>query len=374
MPPGPSILHVAAVPFTARKLLLPQLQYLAESGYQVRLACAPEAGGWGQDLLPFDPVSLAFPRRVQALPLLKALASLPGILRQVRPDIVHLHSPAAALPARLLPRAALPTGLRVAYTVHGFAHQWDGAGLRDRLLGAVEQALAPRADVMLFQSREDYDQACAHAFRTRLRLLGNGVEDIWYSIAPPAPPARLTVLYVGRLVREKGVVDLLAALGGVPQVRLLIAGAALDSDRDSVEQEVRERIRRPALAGRVEMLGMLPRSELLGVVARADVLALPSYREGVPRSVIEALAAGRPALVTDIRGCRELVQNGVNGLVVSPGDVAAMTAALAKLAGLTPAAFTAMSAAARRSVDPARRESLVFKRLVEAYAELGFPP
>lgn len=369
-----TVLHVTAVPFTARKLLLPQLQHLQAAGYRVRLACAVEEGGWGPDLAPFAPVPLAFPRQLSALPLVRALASLPAVLREVQPDLLHLHSPAAALPARLLPRHLLPENLKIAYTVHGFAHVWDEPSARDRVLARVERGLAPRADLMLFQSEEDYEQARARRFRTTLRLLGNGVEDSWYDLPDPQWEPVPTVLFVGRLVREKGILDLLQALGEVPAVRLLVAGAALDTDRDGVEDEVRRRAADPALSGRVELLGMLSRDELRATMLRAQALVLPSYREGVPRSVIEALAAGRPAIVTDIRGCRELVRDGANGYVVPVSAPAVLASALARLVASGDASFQQMSRSARTSVDPGRRESRVFTRLVEAYGELGLPP
>jgi len=366
-----TVLHVTAVPFTARKLLLPQLQHLQRAGYCVRLACAGEKGGWGSDLEPFEPVQLAFPRELAVGPLIRAVTSLPAVLRDVQPDLLHLHSPAAALPARLVLRRLLPPQLKIAYTVHGFAHAWDHPDARDRALALVERLLAPRADLMLFQSAEDYEQARARRFRTTLRLLGNGVEDSWFDLPDPVWRPAPTVLFVGRLVREKGIVDLLLALRSVPDIRLLVAGAALDSDRDGVEDEVRRLAADPALSGRVELLGMQSRDELRTTLQRAQALVLPSYREGVPRSVIEALAAGRPAVVTDIRGCRELVQDGVNGFVVPVAAPSAFAAALAKLATRDAISFRRLSQAARASVDPGRRESRVFTRLIDAYAELG---
>jgi glycosyltransferase involved in cell wall biosynthesis len=355
-------------------LLLPQLQFLQRAGYRVRLACAGETNGWGSDLAPFAPVELAFPREVVAGPLARAVASLPAVLREVQPDLLHLHSPAAALPARLVPRRLLPPQLKIAYTVHGFAHAWDEPNARDRVLALLERLLAPRAELMLFQSAEDYEHALAHRFRTTLRLLGNGVEDYWFDLPDPVWQPGPTVLFVGRLVREKGILDLLQALRSIPDVRLLIAGAALDSDRDSVEDEVQRLAAHSALSGRVDLLGMLSRDELRATMGRAQALVLPSYREGVPRSVIEALAAGRPAVVTDIRGCRELVQDGINGFVVPAASPSALAAALGRLAALNASSFQRLSLASRASVDPGRRESHVFTRLVAAYAELGLPP
>jgi colanic acid/amylovoran biosynthesis glycosyltransferase len=94
----------------------------------------------------------------------------------------------------------------------------------------------------------------------------------------------------------------------------------------------------------------------------------------VPRSVIEALAAGRPAIVTDIRGSNELVEDGVNGWMVPAGDVAALAEVIGRVAQLAPEDLSRWGARARESVDPARRESRVLARLVAAYANAGVPP
>jgi len=347
-----TVLHVTAVPFTARKLLLPQLQYLQRAGYRVRLACAGEQDGWGSDLAPFAPVELAFPRELVAGPLARAVASLPAVLREVQPDLLHLHSPAAALPARLVPRRLLPFQPKIAYTVHGFPHAWDQPNARDRALALVEWLLAPRAELMLFQSAEDYEHALAHRFHTTLRLLGNGVEDYWFDLPDPVWQPVPTVLFVGRLVREKGILDLLQALRSAPDVRLMVAGAALDSDRDGVEDEVRRLAADSALSGRVDLLGMLSRDELRATMGRAQALVLPSYREGVPRSVIRG-ARCRQASRCDRHSWLPGVGPGrhqrLRGACRLPS---ALAAALGRLAALNASSFQRLSTRFARQRGP----------------------
>ena len=355
-------------------LLLPQLTFLQARGYDVRVACSSEGRPWDRDLLPFRPVDLAFPRSVRPVRLAQALAALPRAARQTGADVVHLHTPAAALPARMLPAAAFGPKVQIVYTVHGFAHQWDSSARRDIGLERLERLLARRTDLMLFQSREDLARATAAGYRSLLRHLGNGVEDAWFDIpAPPPVVSGPTLLFVGRLVAGKGILELLEALRSVPGARLLVAGGALASDREQVADQVAALVRSPELAGRVELLGLLDRPTLMTVMERAHALVLPSHREGLPRSVIESLAAGRPAVVTDIRGCRELVTHEDNGLIVAPRDPVSLGGALRRLAD-EPGLLARLSARARPSVDPERRESSVFDRLVLAYREIGVAP
>lgn len=366
----PVVLHVAAVAFTARKLLLPQMRASAGQ-YDIRLACAPELdGAWLADLNEFRPLAVAFPRSLRTGAIVQASVDLVRAVQKARPAIVHLHSPAAALPARLVPRSAF-AGAKIIYTVHGFPFMWDRLSARDRALLGVEWALSARTDLALFQSREDLQQATRRRFPVPKRYLGNGVEDDWFGIPFPERRATrpLTLLFVGRLVREKGIIELLNALEGVPGVRLLVAGAALDSDRDDVTAEVRYLASRPTLAGRVVELGLVSRAELRLHMAEADGMALPSHREGLPRSVIEALASGRPSIVTNIRGCRELVATGTNGWVVPPRSVAALRVAIADFAGCSAGRARALAEGARAGAQQ-YRETEVFKRLHQAYAEV----
>jgi glycosyltransferase involved in cell wall biosynthesis len=370
----PVVLHVVAVEYTATRLLLPQLRALRERGYDARLACAPDGDGFDQALAPFRPLRLHFPRSPRPLAMARACRQLVRILHRIRPDVLHLHTPAAALPVRMLPRRAMPAGMRVVYTVHGFAHVWDARGWQDRVLERVERTLAPRTDLLLFQSQEDLAQTRAHRYSCELGYLGNGVEESWFAIPPRSHPARpMRLLFVGRLIREKGVLDLFDALATVPDVQLTVAGAQLPTDRDGVEAELRDRAASPMLAGRVRFTGLVGKPEMQDLVVGADALVLPSYREGVPRSLIEGFAAGRPALATDVRGCRELVEDGVTGFLVPPGRPDRLAEALRAMAGCSDERYRELSAAAAALAADRYRESTVFDRLAAAYGALGVP-
>jgi glycosyltransferase involved in cell wall biosynthesis len=372
---GPRILHVAAVEYTATALLAPQLRWLLYRGYDVRLACAPDGPRFGDSLADFQPVVLAFPRSGSPRAMLRACRRLVEIVRELQPAVLHLHTPAAAIPARLIPRAMIPRHIRIAYTVHGFAHVWDGGGLRDRVLESVERLLAGRCDVLLFQSREDLEQTRRRGYRTALRYLGNGVEDHWFSVPPRvAPRSPLELLFVGRLIREKGVLDLLEALALVPGARLTVVGAELPTERDGVEAAARSRAEAPDLQGRVHFRGAVAKEDMPAAVAACDAMVLPSYREGVPRSLIEGFAASRPAVATDVRGCRELIRDGSTGFLAPPRNPNLLAGALRRLVDLSPAGYRAMSAAAHDLADRDYREVTVLGRLADAYSDLGAPP
>jgi glycosyltransferase involved in cell wall biosynthesis len=370
---APLVMHVTAAEYTARTVLVPQLTALADAGYRVRLATWPEGAAFASDLDAFAPVPVNFPRRLDPLRSAQACARLQRIVGDLRPDVLHLHSPAVALPFRFMHRQRSAPATRIAYTAHGFPFQWDRLHRpRDRMLELVERRLSRRTDLLLLQSREDYDEVRARGYAGRIVHLGNGVEDEWFEIDAPSKKAtRLRLLYIGRVVREKGILDLLDALPGAPSAELTVVGDEIGSERDGVMAEVRARVARYGLELRVRLAGYVEGPQLRREMAAHDALVLPSYREGLPRSVIEAMAAGRPAIVSDVRGCRELVTEGQSGFVVPPGAPSELAAAIERLAHVEPADFGRLSEAARRFAEDNHRERAVVGRLVRAYEAVG---
>lgn len=368
------MLHVAAVEYTVSKLLRPQLEYLCEAGFEVRVACAPEGPSFSPSMARFRPVPLGFPRRADPTALLRAGVELRRLVADIGPAVVHFHSPAAAMPGRVA-LAAARRRPRVVYTVHGFLHTWDVPSARDRVLGRLERTISRFTDTLLFQSEEDLSKARAAGYASRLRYLGNGIGDEWFGAPPPRPAAdggSLHVAYVGRLTREKGVLQLLEAVGRLPDVRCTIVGDALATDRDGVRSEVAAAA--AVSDGRIAWVGMVPPEEVRRHLSEAHVFVLPSRREGVPRSVIEAMALSLPVVATDIRGCRELVRPGVNGWLVQPRDGDDLAGALHAAASLPREELAAMGAAGRAIAFERHREAVVFDRLAEAYRELGVHP
>lgn len=370
-----TILHLAAVEFTATNLLRPQLSALQMAGFDVRIGYGPGPSGFDPEMDSFRPVNVDFPRKFDPVAMVQASRRLLAALREMRPAAIHLHTPAVALPLRCIPRSAFPRGIKVFYTVHGFAHLWDTGTAKDAVLERAERLLAHRSDMMLFQSSEDFDNTRARHYRTKLRYLGNGVGDEWFAL----PPVRrldkgLRVMFVGRLIREKGIIDLLKAVNRVPEVELTVVGEQLSTDRGGAADEVRDLIEHEDLASRVRRTGRLSQSQLRQEMLTTDVVVLPSYREGVPRALIEGLAAGRPLVATNTRGCRELVTDGMNGFLVPTGQPGRLSEALRSLLAMSNDQFDAMGAASKQRALTSHRETMVFDRLISAYSEEGIIP
>jgi glycosyltransferase involved in cell wall biosynthesis len=170
---------------------------------------------------------------------------------------------------------------------------------------------------------------------------------------------------VGRLVAEKGYIELIEAMRSV-DAQLWVVGERLASDHaDPVDAAVLAAATDPVLKQRVRFLGY--RTDVPVLMRAADIYTLPSHREGMPRSVIEAMMSGLPVVGTDIRGTREEVVEGETGTLVPVGDAAALAVALSRLAR-DPALRAAWGAKGRARALALYREDLVIARQIEALA------
>ena len=210
-------------------------------------------------------------------------------------------------------------------------------------------------------------------YHGRLEYLGNGVADEWFDQTARHRHGRpFRAIFVGRLTKEKGVHELLWAAQNVPGVHWTIVGDALPSDRDSASAEVR--VAAASSDGRVQSVGMVSPGAVRQYLTQADVLVLPSWHEGLPVSIIEAMAVGIPVIATDIRGCRELVTPGVNGWLVGAGQPTELAAAVREAASLPPDRLVAMGAAGHAIAYEHHRDIEVFRRIEHTYRRVGVNP
>ena len=369
------IAHVANTDYFCAFLLRSQLDWLRERGYSVDVVCGPGplVDALRNQGFPVHVVENA--RRIDPFADLRTLRAYTALFRRERYDLVHTHNPKvnaiASLAARL---ARVP---RVVSTVHGlYSHEGQGRVARSVWRG-FEAASARLADLVLCQSAEDVRTARWNGIvpDERLRALGNGVDLERFSPrqlgADDVRALRrrhgvrddeIVIGFVGRLVEEKGVRELVDAVSGRPGWKLWLVGPDEQGAKvDALEPH--------ALAGRpgVRWLGL--QREMPPLYAAMDLTVLPSYREGFPRSLIEAAAMGRPSIATRIRGCREAISDHETGLLVPPRDPAALRAAIGSLTndrGRRRAYGRAARIRAARRFD----ERAVFDRILRAYREI----
>ncbi|MGY1836929.1 glycosyltransferase [Blastococcus sp. SYSU DS0510] len=266
-----------------------------------------------------------------------AVAALPAALRRrVGVDVVHVHQgeDLAVLPLARL--AARRHGCPLVVTVHcSVRHTMRGRGLRARLLhrlgGAVERAALRRADaVVVLTARARGGLLADGVAEDRVHVIPSGFDPALFR--PPAdrpgsrPTGGLRIGYVGRLAPQKRPDLVVRAFGRMAEpAQLVVVGDG--PERPRVESLV---ARSPA-RDRIRLSGFVPHDAVPGVLEGLDVLVLPSAYEEMGSVLVEAMAAGLPVVASDVGGIPEVVRDGETGLLVPPGDVAALAAALDRL-------------------------------------------
>lgn len=340
----PRVVHVTTTDISLSLLLGPQLRAFAAAGYDVIGASAPgphvaDLTSWGIRHEPLANATRAMaPHRDAA-----ALFELRTLFRKLEPDIVHTHNPKPGLYGRVAARLArVPS---VVNTVHGLYALPEDPWAKRAIVYSLERVAAACSDAELLQNVEDID--VLRRLRVpehKLHLLGNGV-DLARFDPDHVDPAAVTELrasfgagpddivcgVVGRLVWEKGYREVFAAATRLrqqcPQVKVVVIGPTDLAKDDAITEADIARAERD---GGIRFLGM--RDDIEDLYPAMDLYLLASYREGFPRSAMEAAAMGRPLVVTNIRGCRQVVDDGVNGLIVPVHDPTAIADAVAAIA------------------------------------------
>jgi len=224
-----------------------------------------------------------------------------------------------------------------------------------------------RAPVVFFQNRDDRD----HFLKRKIvrpdqaRLLpGSGVDLERFAPASP-PDGPLTFLLIARLVRDKGVIEFVEAARmlreELPDARFQLLGGPDEGHRTAISIAD---VNRWAAEGVIEYLP--PTEDVRPFIASASAIVLPSYREGLPRSLLEGAAMARPLIGADVPGCREVVEDGVNGYLCAVRDSGSLADAMLRFACLPDGERASMGSAARRTVEKSFSEELV----VSAYLEV----
>ncbi len=372
-------MHLTTVDSSLRYLLRPQLTAVRDRGGDAVGVSAPgpDVATLRRDGIRHVPLT-ASTREMDPLADLRAAAQLWRTLRQERPDVLHTHNPKPGLYGRVVGRlAGVPI---VVNTNHGLYATDDDSRLRRALVLGLEAVAAGFSHAELVQNPEDLDLLVRRRVyrRRQTRLLGNGIDLDRFR--PGVLPRRervalraelgarrddLVVGMVGRLVAEKGVLELLAAARLLDdRYVVVVIGPDDPSKPDALD---RATVREAEAAG-VRFLGL--REDVDRLYGAMDLFVLPSWREGFPRAAMEAAASGLPVIASDVRGCRQVVDHEINGLLVPVRDADALATAVRSLGEDPPtrAAYGAAGAAkAHREFDERR----VVRTVLDTYRSIA---
>jgi glycosyltransferase involved in cell wall biosynthesis len=375
------VAHVTTIDLSLRYLLLNQLRSLQDEGYEIVGISAPGPEVPVLEAAGIRHIPAPLTRTVTPLTDLAALWRLVGVMRHEKFTVVHGHTAKAELLGQLAARlAGVPV---VVDTFRGIYYREEMHPAWRRLFLLTARLAASCAHVILAQSRENLEMAVREGIcpPDKIEHLGNGIDVVRFDPAAldlaalarvrdelGLPEGAPVVGFVGRLVAEKGIPEILKAariiLQDLPQTRFLFVGPADPDKPDALAPELAHDC---GVAEASLFAGL--RQDMPEMYALMDVFVLPSHRESFPRSPMEAAAMGVPCVVTDVPGCREAVEAGHNGLLVPLGDAQALAGAILELLTDEEKARR-MGAEGRRLARERYDERSVFEKVRDVYARL----
>lgn len=309
---------------------LPLAKAAKESGFEVHVA-APAGTSFGQitqEGFIFHEISLSR-RGTNPFKEIKTLFSLFKVLKKVKPEVVHLVTIKPVLYGGLMTRlckvpsvVAAISGLGAVFTTESLKAKCLRVGVK----GLYRIALKHPNLKVIFQNEDDKQFLLNNKSLTESQTVlirGSGVDLMAYKAIPETTEGMLTVIMVSRLLKDKGVLEFIEAAKilkaeGV-QAQFLLIGESDYGNPAFIDESLLTLWRSE---GHVELLGF--RKDIAQLMERASVVVLPSYREGLPKVLVEAAACGRAVVTTDVPGCRDAIEPNKTGLLVPVRDAKAL--------------------------------------------------
>lgn len=337
------IVQVSAVVGTMNGLLRELNKTILEEDYELICVCSEDPRVAKLRKEGFDIRTVNIDRKISPINNLKSIYQMYKLFKREKPDMVHVHTPVAAVLGRIA--AKLARVPNIIYTAHGFYFHENMSPQKYKLFYSIEKISAKWCtDYIFTQSEEDGQLAIENRFLPgdRIKIISNGVDVqgkfnlanmkqekiAQYKKEFGIAENDVVVSFIGRLVREKGIIDLLEGFNQIEQknIKLLVIGDISSSERDQQTVSLFEKYK-----NNPNIIFTGYRSDIPELLAISDIYCLPSYREGMPRSIIEAMAMECAIVATNIRGSREEVDHRVNGYLVGLGDPKAIANSFRKL-------------------------------------------
>ncbi len=301
---------------------LPYMKWFRERGYEVHVCCRNDS----DDPSPIIPhcdkyIELPFERSPLSTANIGVYRELKRLIDENGYELIHCNTPVGGMLGRICSRMARKKGTRVVYTAHGF-HFFKGAPIKNWLLFyPVERFLSRFTDLLITINNEDYARAAHFHMKKAALVSGVGVDLSRFEnpadrrsvraslgLAPDAP----VVITVGEHIPRKNHETALRAIAKVKGAYLLFCGVG---EREEALRSLADEL---GISGRVRFLGF--RKDVPDLLATSDVFIFPSFQEGLPVSLMEAMAAGLPCVASKVRGNADLIAQGKGGYLREPLD------------------------------------------------------
>lgn len=320
------ILYVTTISNTINAFLVPHINHLISQGYKVDCAASKQRE-LNDELIKngvefFD---IPFSRNPLDINNIKAFKKLINIQNQNKYDIVHVHTPIAAMYGRLL-KLKFPN-LKTIYTAHGF-HFYKGAPKKNWMIYyPIEKIMSKFTDTIITMNEEDYNQALKFNIKNTYKINGVGIDLSHYNpkLYNKSEVRKelglrdddFVIVMIAEVNKNKNHIQMIKAIEilkkkGI-EVKVICAGTG------PLLENIKGEINKRNLNEDIFMLGY--RKDIPKLITACDIGILLSYREGLPRNIMELMAYGKPVIGTNIRGIRDIVKSGKNGYLVSLEDI-----------------------------------------------------
>ena len=381
------LIRITTVPISFKVLLKGQLRFMASNGFDVKGVSSE-----GEELrevrenegIVMGAINMS--RKITPFQDLKSLWEMWNFLRKEKPQIVHTHTPKAGIIGMLAARlAGVPHRL---HTVAGLPLM-EATGTKRKILNFVEKLTYSSATRVYPNSKGLYDFILQNNFTqsNKLKIIANGssngidttffspdqvteIEKVTLREKLNIQPDDFVFVFVGRIVSDKGINELIKAFSELQTVenkpagiKLLLVGG-LENDLDPLNPETLAEINQNK-----DIISVGFQQDVRSFFAIADALVFPSYREGFPNVVMQAGAMGLPSIVSDINGCNEIIIEGENGLIIPSKNVEKLKEKMLTLAK-DKNLYTKLKGNSRRMIENRYEQSVVWNALLEEYEGL----
>lgn len=379
----PKLIRITTVPISLKILLKGQLKFMSQFFEVVGVSSAGEDLEIVREREGIRVEALEMSRQITPIQDFISLIKMVRFLQKEKPQIVHTHTPKAGIIGML---AAKIVGVPIRiHTVAGLPLM-EAKGMKRNILNFVEKLTYQCATHVFPNSKGLYDFILEEKLSSasKLKIIGkgssNGIDTEYFSPEniPTTEIIRLkkdlgiqeedfVFVFVGRLVKDKGINELVSAFSHLAfrnlKSKLLLVGP-LESDLDPLLPETLAEIE-----SNPHIISVGFQSDVRPYFAISDALVFPSYREGFPNVVMQAGAMGLPSIVSNINGCNEIIQEGVNGTIIPVKNPNEIQNAMEKIMGDKPF-YEHLKTNARTMIQSRYEQSVIWEALLEEYSRL----
>jgi len=356
--------------------------------YNFRLSLLKEmvASGWKVfALAPHDKYSQYF--EIHGISFVRLIISRRGInplkelltiwriyivYNRIQPDFIHHFTSKVAIYGSFAARLA---GIKnVVSSITGLGYAFINKGILHFIVKAMYKVAFQGVSQVIFQNSNDKEMFLRYKLISPKKVYlvkGSGVNTEYFTshVNDNRINGNITFALISRMLWDKGVGEFVEAAKStkrsLPTVKFLLVGSPDYGNPNTVPEKYLEE---QSSNGYIEWIGHV--DDVKPFILKSDVVVLPSYREGLPKVLLEAASCGRAIVATDVPGCREIVEHGINGLLVPPKDVNSLAEAMFKLAK-DPGLRLQMGQNGRKKVLREFDDKIVIKKTMEIYKKVG---